>query len=250
MGQRHQIYLRLPEIFYFKGNPNNQPERTIGIHHQWLYGRTALRLLNQFLTYSQKTAEIELKSWQSDAMGPLTAAYSFHAATGYSQGVCALEDGECSDPMLGANNNGITIIDLCGPVPRYCFLSLHHLECLDIPQESKEPGQGFYENLQPIDAETWLTLHYSQWKDGKCRSYKNNAWEFTEAPEVKKDCEELIAALADLKAELLTTKRIKEIFPKLPFPKSTKVSKSTKDNLLGRGKAKTKKASAVQRLGF
>lgn len=34
MGQRHQIYL----VFKLKGNLHK-----IGIHHQWLYGRTAVK---------------------------------------------------------------------------------------------------------------------------------------------------------------------------------------------------------------
>ncbi len=77
MGQRHQVYLRLRKIDYGDKNPNNKPETTIGIHHQWLYGQTALRLLNNLMTFWEQTKDDmypPLHDWYiGDARGILSA---------------------------------------------------------------------------------------------------------------------------------------------------------------------------------
>lgn len=51
MGQRHQIYVKLPDIYFNEANPNNHKGVVIGIHHQWLWGSRALSLLSQFLVF-------------------------------------------------------------------------------------------------------------------------------------------------------------------------------------------------------
>lgn len=210
MGQRHQIYLRLPAYFYNEGNVNNKPERTIGLHHQWLFGRTALLLLNQFLLYAEMATandrgfgcEDRPPFWQNNnAAATLAAAYSFHAGTGYSHGVCSDMEQESLNPLKGDNNNGITVIDLCGEKPRYCFMSLHHLECLDTDKEPKP--------FEPINAFQWLTLHYSQWEKSKARGRNG----FETVPGLADQCNALLVDLHARGAEVLTRERVMEIFP-------------------------------------
>lgn len=43
VGQRIQIILKVPELFWNKDNPNNKPEQVIVYHNQWLYGMNFLK---------------------------------------------------------------------------------------------------------------------------------------------------------------------------------------------------------------
>lgn len=204
MGQRHQVYLRLPKIYYNKDNGNNKPETTIAIHHQWLFGVTALKLLKNFLTFAEidlKDTYSRLKTNHSDALDILAHAYSFNASEGYYSGVYKFDSAEdkkakvkiTDDPTQGDNNNGITIIDLTGKSPTYCFLSIAGLETL-------HEGKGkSYDNFYPIDTKTWVELHYGNGWQGKDK-----------APEGAVDAVNFLS-----KYKTITPERLKEIFPKL-----------------------------------
>jgi hypothetical protein len=138
MGQRHQIYVALPPCGLCHGvgvrsdgigqghdrTPEGKPKcngcsgtgyrfgRVIGIHHQWLFGRTALRLLRNFLlALDRAESPRDLLGTMGDPQKLLAMAYSFDPERGYFSNVHTLE-AECSDPMLGDNNDGITVIDL------------------------------------------------------------------------------------------------------------------------------------------
>ena len=171
MGQRHQVYVRLPAINYGKGTPNTKPERTIGLHHQWLYGFTAIRLLRNYLMFwercdKQYNQMIDL----GGSVQVLEGCYSIDAERAYNAGVSMLVSGvdaSLEDPRKGDNNNGITVIDLRGKKPKYAFLSIDHLETG--PNQSvrhpEDPDHGqteFYTNFSPINAEHWMSLHYDK----------------------------------------------------------------------------------------
>lgn len=137
MGQRHQVYVALPPCSLCEGkgwrsdgigthkkSSAGQPEcngcagkgwrsgKVIGIHHQWLYGRTALRMLRNFLVGLERNPS-GAGAIEYGAQAFLNSAYSFDADRGYAHGVHTLEqDQECSDPTRADNNDGITIIDL------------------------------------------------------------------------------------------------------------------------------------------
>ena len=49
MGQRSQLIVRIPELFYREGNPNNQGERVQVYHNQWLYGRGFICYLKRLM---------------------------------------------------------------------------------------------------------------------------------------------------------------------------------------------------------
>jgi len=145
MGQRHQVYVRLPAVQYGEGNPNNRPPLVIGLHHQWLYGRTAIRLLANFLHYHQalfadKEPDARIYSPLNDAgdgeeaRALLSAVYSTDVAEGYFHRVWPFQksDGELTNPYMGDNNDGITVIDLVDfAKPQYCFYTLDGIECAD-----------------------------------------------------------------------------------------------------------------------
>jgi hypothetical protein len=226
MGQRHQIYLRLPEIYYNPRNANNRKERTVGCHHQWLYGNTAIRQLSQFLKFSVNNLQDDYNVFSrnsDEALNALTACYSINIETGYYHGVWGFNNkddkdygGECEDPRKGDNNNGITIIDIASAMTLnkskklgvssmytidhskigYCFLSIGHLECLD---ETKKKA---YVNFSPIDAIEWIKLHYGD--DWELKFKKDNGYQSIQAVE---DIQKTF--------KLITPKRLAQIFPKL-----------------------------------
>lgn len=49
MGQRSQMILSLPAIYYNENNPNNRPRRLFILHSQWLYGSGFLQFLDDFV---------------------------------------------------------------------------------------------------------------------------------------------------------------------------------------------------------
>jgi len=226
MGQRHQVYVRLPKKFYNNGNPNNKKEKNIGIHHHWLYGITAIRLLRNYLKFQENVEPHSLDFMREDynALEILKGCYSLDIEKGYYHGVHELTD-EVNDPLLGDNNNGVTVIDFSKEKIKYCFLSIGGLQCLDedidIQQDNWKHGnveKPAYINFYPINAQQWLNLHYSE---NTLRSYD------------KKDREELHKILTHLKKyEVLTLKDLIRIFPKLKneFLKAEEIHDSIQPN--------------------
>jgi hypothetical protein len=156
MGQRHQIYLhgaRQPNpkaaAQYARASAPDAPFKrwenyrvsstgVIGLHHQWLYGHTAVQLLKQALEYA-KRLEGEYHVFQPEGhvgspTAALTALYSLDVRTGYYHTVSELDYGEVENPDRGDNNDGITIIDLTDPKrPGYCFVNLRGSELDGVP---------------------------------------------------------------------------------------------------------------------
>lgn len=170
MGQRHQVYIRLPAIDYGAGNPNNRPATVIGLHHQWLYGRTAVRMLANFFRFYENTKTTEhLKYWpfgnssvgRGDADALLCALWSTDVAEGYFHRVHSFQDDdgpETTNPYTGDNNDGITVIDLTDQEhPAYCFFTLDGIEA------SKNPGPNVV-----LSAKDYVLAYYPdlKWHDG------------------------------------------------------------------------------------
>lgn len=224
MGQRHQIYLRIPT-----------EQQVCGIHHQWLYGCTALRSLANFLTFAKNSKDFTGKAYGyelthvSNAERVLQAVYSIDVNEGYYHQTHILQHGEPEQPTKGDNNNGITVIDLSGDKPKYCFSALYdgHLECLDDSVDLDS-----IKAFKPMGAREYIELHYPN-----CLNPENNGLtqeEFnqrsrpTEKTEKEKQkrfkemdadkrmfreqIQRLVAMLDGY--EVLTKKELKEIFPK------------------------------------
>ena len=49
MGQRIQIIFKIPEIYYNDNNPNNEPERILVYHNQWLFGANFLKYMSRLI---------------------------------------------------------------------------------------------------------------------------------------------------------------------------------------------------------
>jgi hypothetical protein len=209
MGQRHQIYAKLPS------------GKVIGIHHQWLYGRTALKLLVNYLQFLRKVEtedrfnasaprkECYTRSYQ--ATGVLGACYSLIAAEGYFHEICPFDQHEPSDaevladPRQGDNNDGITIIDLSHEKPKFCFMSLHGLECA----YSK---RGEIKDFKPLSAEQYVSAYYPHWRENKDFNRSKN--EIIECDyDLKGEIKGLLKSLEGYKT--LTLAEVKKIFPKM-----------------------------------
>jgi len=204
MGQRHQVYLRLPEVYYNPRNPNNKPVTTIGIHHQWLYGQTALIMLKNFMTFWENTKDDKYSpfvKWRSsDVQGILNGIYSIDYVRGYYHSVHQLEAGCCLDPRLGDNNDGITIIDVTGENPEYCFMAICGLE---------GDKSCAVKDLIPLSAHQYVSAYYPHYLTETTAT--NFREEVVDLKEFHLETKGLIKTLANYK--VLTPKQVQDIFP-------------------------------------
>lgn len=211
MGQRHQIYLRLPGKFYFEGNPNNRPAITVGIHHQWLYGQTAIKQLERALIFFRARKADDFGDFfnPAEAAQALAAVYSCIPEEGYFHRLHILRDGPddslssiggkagwdscCEAPEEGDNNDGITVIDFEGPTVKYCFASLHHLE-----------GKKSYPGGSILSALSYLLAYYP--------NFFSDSGEDVAPKDMQLDFAEKIAVTKQF--DLLTATDLHRIFPK------------------------------------
>ena len=214
MGQRHQIYLALPPCSLCEGTGKRldgmevrggcngcggkgwMHGKVVGVHHQWLYGHTAIKQLGRALSFIKADMAMKssgkLSSGYVDPVGILKGIYSCIPEEGYFHEVHPLED-ECEDPRRGDNNDGITILDARGIRDGRLGYAMMALED---GNEGKEKLPEFV----PVDACAYVNSYY---------------------PREKRDMNlvKLIAPLLknvlDSGATLLSAKDVGEIFPSL-----------------------------------
>lgn len=200
MGQRHQVYLKLPEVYYNENNPNNTSQ-VIGIHHQWLFGQRAVLQLLQCLKFIESQDEYGpfVGRRYYDTEEALGALYSVNAQDGYfhiTHPITKDLEENGNDPGQFDNNDGITIIDVSGKTVKYCFMSLHHLE---------GEAADKVENLVPLNAHEYLHAYYPKYKTAKGKKKQDKDF-YNKSRQ----------AIENLKSfEVLTLKEVKEIFPSL-----------------------------------
>jgi hypothetical protein len=213
MGQRHQVYVAFKNYGKSEENPRTE---IVGIHHQWLYGRTAaMQAVRMMRLVSGK--ENKSAIWDSynpfhnykRALQTLIAIYSIIPETGYFtdlSGYAELSGGECLDPRRGDNNNGISIFDFTDlEHPAYCFFAFEYMECC----RNKE-----HELFTPMSVAYWLdSCYYPRSKKSGWQTYQreNNKSAEKEIQETLAECDKIKADAKGLK--LLTPKRLKELFP-------------------------------------
>ena len=195
MGQRHQIYIRLPKIYFNEDNPNNRDAKTIGFHHQWLYGATALEVLDNFLKVYDKHIQDQYACLSERGDHRTAEIFIEHILSvlpnsGSYERLHNLSDTSAvENPHHGDNNDGITIIDIEQPrLPRYAFASLDHTEGrTSLPE-------GIY------NAREYLSSYYheSEWEDVSGRG--------------NEDIIQVVQRLDTI--NLIDQPRLKEIFPK------------------------------------
>lgn len=162
MGQRHQIYV----VTKNSDKKSKNKIKVEGIHHQWLFGINAIRCLKNFLTFIKNNNKSILVPLDTYSMDVLKGSYSIDFEEAYVSRVSELND--CDDPREEDNNNGITVIDLRGDTPKYCFLSISHLECdndygtVRHPNDPDNDQDEAYVNFSPICVKQWIRLHYGK----------------------------------------------------------------------------------------
>lgn len=220
MGQRHQVWVRTKDRY-------NEERQIIGIHHQWMFGQTAIILLRNLIKFHQKNLNAPFGTpevFQSgyDEQDALVAVYSADPVIGYYHRVTPLSEfGEINTPQWYDNNDGITIIDLSLKKPKYCLMAINGLEC-DHSQEYK------VQNFVPLSAQEYLSLYYP--------NYLEDRKEFAIA----------LKAIKDLsKYTVLSPQEVRDIFPELPAKEPEPIPRSTDAVLGGGDKNQPEPGSAV-----
>lgn len=143
MGQRHQVYALLPS----REGLNGRPTTVIGLHHQWLYGFSAVRGLNRVLDFHKNNCgatnypKFTSHHTPAEVLECLAAIYALDVEQGTFSTVHPFEGDsvaggspELTDFSQGANNDGITIIDFTDgkgnpcKTPKYCFYAFYGTE--------------------------------------------------------------------------------------------------------------------------
>jgi hypothetical protein len=214
MGQRHQVYVALPtdHPLYKKG------QKVIGLHHQWLYGHTAAHQLARLLTFIKKSGSSLSHPFLSgfdDPLSILKAIYSCDPEEGYFSNVYGFEGSEtecCVDPLLGNNNDGITVVDLRGFSFKdgklkglgkiaYAFVSLGHKDFPEnVPLSAREYVNGYYDTVALTRAGSSLTTTDAHGK------------------KVRNEAEARVREVEALKFSVMTQEALTEIFPTLRAP--------------------------------
>lgn len=213
MGQRHQIYVKMPSKLGIAG-----------FHHQWLYGITAVESLSRVLKFWQNQGEYGALK-QDTAYGlkrqseVIRSIYSTDIETGYWHFVHNLQENdetpsEVKDPRNGDNNDGITIIDISNGDFRYCFMNICHLEgeIRSIPK------------LKPLTAREYLLAYYPKFFDKKgSRLAQGQSTKEREDIDAETFDRVLMRLLAiEENAKLLTLKECKALFPAMYDLKTAK----------------------------
>ena len=169
MGQRHQYIIVYPAVFYNDDNCNNRPVRAEVIHHQWLYGRSAIFSLERVLKYISKADKY---GRTTDA---IASAISIDHDSGYFHRVSIWDKGDWNTmesggdygdtgyttpgqltPNMFGNNDGCTVIVMPkeeSGKPYVCFVTPGHLEG---EHWSESEGQGAW------TPEQYLEFYYSK----------------------------------------------------------------------------------------
>ena len=210
MGQRHQVYFRLPKKFYNKDNCNNRPEVNVGWHNQWSYGSLPLRNVLRVVEYMRAHYDSFKGAVDYIDSDNFTYVMSYDAESQnvsryYPMGKVQSSYGDAldrqtdendvlEDPRLGDNNDGITVLDftpcLKGLPPTYCFMFFDH---------------DTAKTMVPLSAAEYFAAYYNDAND---------------AMQKPADADAVLAKFEGLK--MITPARLKKIFPKMFAKKITK----------------------------
>lgn len=212
MGQRHQFFIVMPNPIKFRWGQwwtdktkarkalGNGKTTVIAIHHQWMFGRSALinlmnvmdftdtKIMSKFNNpFSPDNQTNTYEEWRDLLMNVIQVqANKLHPrGIGY-ENMCYLNDDE---PEMrehfnyGDNNDGITIIDTINR--KYCFMNIYD-------QDLDDENNNVYllPKLEPVNADAYVTAYYP----------KNSNKKFTRP-------------LA--KYQVLTIREVKKLFPKM-----------------------------------
>lgn len=188
MGQRHQIYARI----------EGQEGTTVGIHHQWLYGRTVCIQAIRFATLWARMGKHGRAGATPETLRDmLRSTYQVIPEHGYFHLVHDLSDEECADPRQADNNDGITVFEVGPKGIAYCMMSLGGLE--------GERRDGQPEPFEPVTMEQYVRTYYPE----------GGAWTQRASVKEVRVVEREVAGIVrkSKKFQFLTRERCKNIFP-------------------------------------
>lgn len=227
MGQRHQIFLKVNNPLKMKRNYFSKEEKSkarkifgsgkytiIALHHQWLYGRSAVFNIKHILDITENMNEYT---------NPFSDNYSFNGLDDYIKDVMMLLqvqtnplhprgtgiermiflNSECIDEngkydkhwdirlnfTFGDNNDGVSIIDTIER--KYCLINIH----------SQEIGDTSVSNLPsmiPSSAEDYVHSYY---------------------PDEDQVRDNILCCNQLKKYNILTLKEVSKLFPKMELQK-------------------------------
>lgn len=207
MGQRHQVYLT------FKHQPGKAVV-TIGIHHQWMFGKLAVHQAARMMQMFCKADDYKREDMTRDTqvlIDILKSVYSIIPEEGYHHGVHVLEHGETSDPRRGDNNDGITVFDFRNiKTPTYCFMKL---------PEQGDSSVSQLPDCIPVDAKKYLQAYYSVddgddyggWEQGIMETDKPKKEKAKLINENREECQKVLEYIMGCK--VTATKDLREMFP-------------------------------------
>lgn len=209
MGQRHQIYCKIPyEFQQMKDYDFNEaskgekvPNDIVALHHQWLYGFGPLLKLKQFLDFFNKGIKNPYFVFGKDGLyqrgnveNALQSLYSLDFDTGDYSGLSILTNMEAKNPLCGDNNDGISIIDVSDSEnPKYAFM--HFADWRGV------------ERLKPLTAEQYVRSYYNE------SHYKDNEVDAKEVEDIEKEISVLVSYFDNV--PLLTERECELLFPSM-----------------------------------
>lgn len=212
MGQRHQIFFILPVTVTNKEDKSKS--NIVGLHNQWLFGRTALECLDNALNYIKKQdkySPLVCEVYKEEAPDLCAMLYSVNTNTGYYHSIIHLSKDECTNPDHCDNDDGITIIDIRDKDNiKYCFMYLSN----HIPIDANNYVEHYY-------GDSWLgRVLKDEGEEYKKNNPDSSVSEIEEhLKQEMKECVEYqqeIIAIGDAinsKASLLSPEEVAKIFP-------------------------------------
>lgn len=207
MGQRHQIFLKVKNPIHATNNYMSSDDKkkaknifgedgftVIALHHQWLYGRSAIVNIKNVLDYTNQQTI-------NNYTNPFSEDYRMESLNGYISDVMALlqtqsnplhprgiglekmhflnlecldDDGKYSsrwdmrkDFAMGDNNDGITIIDTIEQ--KYCLMNIfsHTNNPSDDDYDTTYTGVYNLPPMIPVDATTYAKAYYPDSSDNE-----------------------------------------------------------------------------------
>lgn len=227
MGQRHQIFLKVRNPLKMERNYISKEEKSksrkifgsgkytiIAIHHQWLYGRSAVFNIKHILNITENMNDYNnpfsddylvdsLDSYINDVMmllqvqtNPLHPRGTGIEKMTFLNTECLDENGkygnECDIRLnftFGDNNDGISIIDTIER--KYCLINIHR-------QDIGENSSSGLPSMLPSSAEDYVHCYY---------------------PNQEEVRDNILCCNQLKKYDILTLKEVSKLFPKMELQK-------------------------------
>ena len=241
MGQRHQIFIKIANpVFNKNARTYDKEEMTkmrklfgrkkttvIPLHHQWLYGRSAVAMLWSILNVTDAetmgsenpfnpTCHINngIDEWITKLMAMVQVNTCPLSPRGVSYERMHFELAEDytimrEDFTMGDNNDGVMIIDAIER--KYCFMNIDTYEGGSMQMDSA--SIYFAPSMIPLSAREYMQCYYAE--TSKRLELDRGISPKEQAVENKFNNIKLDQLITNQNVNVLTLKEVKDIFPKV-----------------------------------